>query len=94
MTEATTTPAADETVVDKAETLSADVLSSVEDGTRAALKAVRQFLDTVDEAIPGDHPSRREAVIDSAMNMADSLVTTQYEFLRKVVHSAGSALGK
>lgn len=87
-------PADDQSVVDRAEELSTKMLSSVEDGQRAALAAVRKFLDTVDEAMPGDSPSRREAVIDSAMDMADSLVTTQYEFLRKVVHSAGSALNK
>lgn len=80
----------DRTTVDRAAAVSTDVLSSVEQGQLAALKAVRKFLDTVDEAIPGT--ARREAVIDSAMDMADSLVTTQYEFLRKVVHSAETAL--
>ncbi len=55
-----------------------------------------QFVDTVDEALPtkDDQPSRRETVIDAALDMADRLVTTQYEFLRSVVHSADRTLRK
>ena len=74
--------------------LSEDVLKAVEGGQRAALDAVRKFVDTVDEAIPaiGDRPSRREQVIDAALEMADRLVTTQYDFLRSAVRSAGRSL--
>jgi hypothetical protein len=76
--------------------LSEEVLKSVEGGQLAALKAVRKFLDTVDDVLPaiGDHPSRREAVIDAALEMADRLVTTQYDFLRNVVRSADRSLSK
>ena len=72
------------------------MLKSVESGQRAAIEAVRKFVDTVDEALPaiGDRPSRRETVIDSALEMADKLVKTQYEFLRSVVRSADRSLGK
>ena len=74
--------------------LSQEVLTSVEAGQRAALTAVRKFVDTVDEALPavGERPSRRETVIDAALNMADSLITTQYDFLRSVVRSADRSL--
>jgi hypothetical protein len=74
--------------------LSADVFTSVEAGQRTALAAVRRFVDTVDEALPalGAHPSRRETVIDAALDMADKLVTTQYDFLRHVVRSADRSL--
>jgi hypothetical protein len=70
------------------------VLKSVESGQRAAIDAVRKFVDTVDEALPaiGDSPSRRETVIDAALEMADKLVGTQYEFLRSVVRSADRSL--
>ena len=49
----------------------------------------------VDEAVPalGERPSRREKVIDAALEMADKLTTTQYEFLRTVVRSADRSLG-
>lgn len=76
--------------IDRTAQMSDDVLKSVEAGQRAAIDAVRKFVDTVDEALPalGGHPSRREAVIDAALEMADRLVTTQYDFLRSVVRSA------
>jgi hypothetical protein len=75
--------------------LSADVFTSVEAGQRTALAAVRTFVDTVDEALPalGAHSSRRESVIDAALDMADKLVTSQYNFLRHVVRSADRSLG-
>jgi hypothetical protein len=74
--------------------LSEDVLHSVESGQRAAIEAVRKFVDTVDQALPpgSAEPSRRQDVVDAAMEMADRLVHTQYDFLRKVVHSAGESL--
>ena len=76
--------------------LSDEVLKSVEAGQRAAIEAVRKFVDTVDEAIPalGDRPSRRQTVIGAALDMADRLVMTQYEFLRSVVRSADRTLRK
>ncbi|HME03618.1 MAG TPA: hypothetical protein VKG38_11400 [Solirubrobacteraceae bacterium] len=74
--------------------LSEDVLQELEDGARSALDAVRSFLATVDEALPpqGGDPSRREQITDSALEMAQRLVHTQAEFLRKVVDSAGKSL--
>ena len=76
--------------------LSEAVLKSLEAGQVAALDAVRKFLDAVDEALPtiGDRPSRRETVIDAALEMADRLVTTQYDFIRNVVRSADHTLNK
>ena len=76
--------------------LSEDVLKSVEDAQRAAIEAVHKFVDTVDKALPprGQGPSRRQDVVDSALEMADRLVHTQYDFLRKVVDSAGKSLGE
>ena len=75
---------------------SEDVLQELEDGARSALDAVRSFLATVDEALPphGDGPSGREQITDSALEMAQRLVHTQAEFLRKVVDSAGKSLSR
>ncbi len=75
--------------------LNARSTAAQEAGQRAAIEAVRKFVDTVDEVIPalGDRPSRRrETSIDAALDMADKLVTTQYEFLRSVVRSADRSL--
>lgn len=84
------------TRVERRTALSEEVLAQVEEGQRAAIKAVRTFVDTVDRTLPpgGEGPSRRQVVIDAAMDMADRLVQTQYEFLRKVVHSAGQSLSR
>ena len=79
---------------DRTTRLSEDVLQELEDGAESALEAVRKFLVTVDKALPpeGDGPSRREEITDSALVMAQRLVHTQAEFLRKVVDSAGKSL--
>lgn len=82
------------TVVDRTTELSDEVLKSVESGQRAAIEAVRKFVDTVDQKLPpeGEGPSKRQDIVDAAMEMADRLVHTQYDFLRKVVRDAGKSL--
>jgi len=84
--------------VDRTTELSEEVLQSVEDGQRAAIEAVHKFVDAVDHTLPalphGEDPSRRQEVIDSALEMADRLVHTQYDFIRKVVDSAAKSLSK
>ena len=83
-------------VVDRTAELSDEVLKSLESGQRAAIEAVTKFVDTVDQMLPalGERPSRRQEIVDAAMEMADRLVHTQYEFLRKVVQGAGKTLSK
>ena len=78
-------------VVDRTAGLSEEVLESVEAGQRAAIEAVRAFVGTVDKALPLDS-SRRQGVVDSALEMADRLVQSQHDFIRKVIRSAGKAL--
>ena len=82
--------------VDRTAKLSEDVLESVEKGQRAAIEAVRKFVDTVDHALPalphGEGPTRRQEIVDSALEMADRLVHTQYDFIRKVIESASKTL--
>jgi hypothetical protein len=70
------------------------VLRELEDGAQGAIEAVRGFLATVDEALPPDRAgrSRAEDITDSALEMAQRLVHTQSEFLRKVIDSAGWSL--
>jgi hypothetical protein len=84
------------TAIERTTGLSDDVLKSVEDGQRAAIDAVNKFVDTVDRALPphGEGASRRQEVVDSAMEMADRLVHTQYDFIRKVVDGAGKSLSR
>ena len=84
--------------IDRTAELSDEVLKSLESGSRAAIEAVRKFLDIVDEALPalphGERPSRRREIVDAAMDMADRLVKTQYEFVRSVVQDAATAVSR
>jgi hypothetical protein len=86
------------TAVDKTKELSDEVLDSLEKGQRAAIEAVRTFVDTVDHALPalphGEGLSKRREIVDSALEMADRLVHTQYDFIHKVIDSAGKSLTK
>lgn len=82
-------------LAERAAGLSDDVLKSLESGQRNAIDAVRKFVGAVEESLPGrddDHPSRRENIVDAALDMADKLVKTQYEFIRSVVSSASETL--
>ena len=81
------------TVAERAAGLSDEVLESVEVGRRAAIEAVRKFVDTVDEVARAlVDPARRKTIVDAALDLADSLVTTRVEFLRSVVRSASEAV--
>jgi hypothetical protein len=81
--------------VEKTTELSEQVLEQVKGSQQKAIEAVRKFMESVDKALPphGENPSRRQEVIDSALEMSERLVQTQYDFLTDVVHSAGEALG-
>ncbi len=84
--------------VKRTQELSDDVIKSLDEGARAAIDSVRKFVETVDRSLPArggdDGPSRREEVTDSALEMAQKLVHTQAEFLRKVVDSAAKSVRK
>jgi hypothetical protein len=81
--------------IDRGAELSEQVFDEIKEGQEQAIEAVRKFMKSVDEALPpdGEGPSRRQDIVDSALQMSEKLVETQYDFLTKVVRSAGSALG-
>lgn len=82
-------------IADRPTELSEEVLEEVKAGQQAAIEAVRKFVASVDKTLEeeGEGPSQRDDIVDSALAMADRLVETQYDFLRKVVRSAGESLG-
>ena len=86
---------AERSPVERTTELSERVLEQVKHSQEDAIEAVRRFMESVDKALParGDKPSRRQDVVDSALEMSEKLVQTQYDFLRNVVHSAGDTLG-
>jgi hypothetical protein len=80
-------------LADKSVELSEEVLEEIKEGQEAAIGAVRSFVGSVDTTLAGSaSPSQVEKIVDSALKMADKLVETQYEFLKKVVHSAGESV--
>ncbi|KDE98317.1 hypothetical protein Y900_005005 [Mycolicibacterium aromaticivorans JS19b1 = JCM 16368] len=81
-------------VLPRAVDLSDEVLDSVKTGQQAAIAAIRKFVDTVDKALPEAVHPLRETLVDGALELADELVTTQYQFLRSVVRSADRTLNK
>ena len=83
------------TVVERATELSDEVLESLEAGQRAAIEATGRFLVTGEEALPQEVQGTSEVakkITESGLEMADRLVHTQYDFLRKVINSAGKSL--
>jgi hypothetical protein len=70
--------------------LSDDVLESVDAGRKKAVEAVRKFIDEISPTLTDQ--TRRKAVIDASLDLAEELVTTQIEFFRSVVRSAGQTL--
>jgi ferritin-like metal-binding protein YciE len=81
------------TVVERVETLSEEMLNSIQAGQQIATDAVRKFVATLDEVMPNlVDESARKKVIDAALDMVDQLVTAQLELLRKAIGSVGEAL--
>ena len=71
------------------------MLKSLDIGERAAIEAVRQFLITMEEALPQEVAGTSDVVkriTESGFEMADRLVQTEYDFLRNVVDSAAKSL--
>ncbi|HEU4600101.1 MAG TPA: hypothetical protein VFS26_10150 [Solirubrobacterales bacterium] len=79
--------------IERTAELSEQVLEQVKEGQESAIEAVRKFMSSVDEALPphGEGRSQRQQVIDSALEMSEQLVHSQYAFLSSVVHSAREA---
>jgi len=68
-----------------------EVLKSVEAGQRAAIEAVRKFLDTVNGVFPDvseDGPRRK--IIDAAFKMTDELVGASTNLAEKILKAVTS----
>jgi hypothetical protein len=74
--------------------LADEVRESAKSGQHAASEALRKFRDAVDEAIPENLQPLRKTIVDAAIELADRLVTAQYEFHRSIVRSADRLLSK
>jgi hypothetical protein len=77
----------EKTVAERASDLPDEVLERVEARQRAAIKAMRNFVDRLDDAMPNlvDDPSVRKEVVDAIGDYYEQLAMTTNEFLRRVV---------
>lgn len=77
---------------------STDLLDEIRDsaktGQHAAADALRAFYRTVDEALPEAVQPLRKKIVDAAIELADKLVTAQYQFNRNFVQTADRALSR
>jgi hypothetical protein len=85
-----------QTMAERAENLSDEVLERVEARQRAALEALRKFVDRLDDAMPnlGDNPSVRKKVVDAIVDYYEQFATTTNEFVTAMVHNAIGTLNK
>ncbi len=81
-------------VAPRAAELIDEVRESAKAGQHAASEALRTFRNTVDEAIPETLQPLRKTIVDAAIELAERLVTAQYEFNRTIVRTADRALSK
>ena len=71
--------------IERGSELSEEVPKSLESGQRAAIEAVRKFVDTVDGVFPDtseDGPRRK--IIDSAFKMVEQLVGASNDFAKRI----------
>ena len=85
-----------QTMAKRAADLSDEVLERVEARQRAAIEALRKFLDRLDDAMPNlvDDPSVRKKVVDAIGDYYEQLATTTNEFVAKLVRSAVGTLNE
>jgi hypothetical protein len=70
-----------------------EVHESAKLGQNAAVDALRKFRETVNEAVPEALQPLRTKLVDAAIELADKLVTVQYQFNRNLIRSADRVLG-
>ena len=83
-------------VTERASDLSDEVLERVEARQRAAIEALREFVDRLDDAMPNlvDDPALRKKVLDAIGDYYEQLATTTNEFLRRVVRGESGMVTK
>ena len=86
VTETPTNPSASSELLD-------EVHESAKVGQNAAADAVRIFREAVNEAVPEALQPLRTKLVDAAIELADKLVTAQYQFNRNLIRSADRVLG-
>jgi hypothetical protein len=82
-----------QTAVERVEELADEVLGSLEAGRESTVDALRKFTSTLQDATAkeGD-PSRRQALIEAAVNLADELSAAQMQLIHSITGSMTHAI--
>src|SRR5215207_2482418 len=76
------------TAVERVEKLADEVLRSLEAGRQSTVEALRNFTSTLQDATSKESdPSRRQALINAAVNLADELSSAQMQLLHSITGS-------
>ncbi len=86
----------EKTVAERAADLSDEVLERVEARQLAAIEALRNFVDHLNDAMPNlaNDPSARKKVLDAIGDYYEQLATATNEFVAKMVHGAIGTLNE
>jgi len=77
-----------QTAVKRVEKLADEVLGSLEAGRQSTVEALRNFTSTLQDAASKESdPSRRQALINAAVNLADELSSAQMQLLHSITGS-------
>jgi len=68
-----------------------DLIDSLDETEKSALDAIRRFIDSVDDALPGTG-TRRVEIVDAALKMIERLLGVSNDTARRVTESVRKAL--
>jgi hypothetical protein len=72
-----------------------DLINTLDDTEKSALDAIRRFIASVDEALPGDGkrtPGRRVEIVEAALKMIERLLDMSNDTARRITESVRTAL--
>jgi hypothetical protein len=82
-----------QTAVERVEKLADEVLASLEAGRQSTVEALRNFTSTLQDATSKESdPSRRQALINAAVNLADELSSAQMQLLHSITGSVTNVI--
>ncbi len=73
-----------------------DIIETVDDEEQAAFDAIRSFVESVDDALPGGgkkgDPSRRVEIVEAGLKMIERLLGVSNDVARRLTESVSEAL--
>jgi hypothetical protein len=82
-----------QSAAERVQELADEVLGSLEDGRKSTVEALRKFTGTLQDATSKERdPSRRQALIDAAVNLADELSAAQMQLMHSITGSVSHAI--